>query len=175
MASPDAMEMAEMKSSFRTNADAEDKRQKELLQRRTGPKTNPYRLAQNVPVALRHRRRRQDSRHLRQDARRIAGEYVPPDHLRDKYSKEWTWGDEDENTISASQCIPANSKIDTSVIINDIISNVKKEHLMNRGMCQVREWNVVCPICQNIIRVTMRDNGHVHGKCERNGCLNWKQ
>lgn len=46
---------------------------------------------------------------------------------------------------------------------------------MNRGMCQVREWNVVCPICQNIIRVTMRDNGHVHGKCERNGCLNWKQ
>ena len=69
---------------------------------------------------------------------------------------------------------------DKSDVIYKIIDKVKAMHkdvvYPNDG-ARNREYKVICPmpICNETIHVTVSDNGHVHGICERNGCLNWKQ
>ncbi len=52
-----------------------------------------------------------------------------------------------------------------------LIDRVKKEH---RG----QDWQGVeeCPICKGKLFMThAKYNGHVHGKCETEGCLSWME
>jgi len=41
---------------------------------------------------------------------------------------------------------------------------------------QNRQGVVVCPACKGKLRLTQSShNGHVHGKCETDGCIEWME
>jgi len=53
----------------------------------------------------------------------------------------------------------------------DVMEKVKKEH-------EGESWQgvVECPVCKGKLHVSHAEyNGHVHGKCETEGCLAWME
>lgn len=55
--------------------------------------------------------------------------------------------------------------------VTPLVKEIKKQY-KGQNWAGVRE----CPVCQGKLHLThARYNGHVHGKCETQDCLNWME
>jgi hypothetical protein len=61
--------------------------------------------------------------------------------------------------------------MDKYMLVTPLINEVKREH-KGKGWTGVKE----CPVCKGELRMSHSSyNGHVHGRCETEGCLAWME